>query len=98
MPSSNLQKLVEGLADQLKANPEQAIQALLGKDKKAALIYRMSKGLIDIDGIVKKELDKLTVKTPEQWRQFEDLIVGVIDGEDAATNVAREFLRGVVNV
>jgi len=98
MPSSNLQTLVNEVVERIKTNPAALLQALMGQDKKVLVLYRVAKQMFDVDGIIKKELDKFTAKTPEQWLEFEDLILGVIDGDEESMNTVREFILGVVKM
>lgn len=101
MQSSNLQTLVNEIAESIGTDPVKFIQSKV-TDKKALamlnLVNMLPKKMFDINVFIPQLIESLTTKTPEQWVQFEDLILGVIEGDEIALQMAREFIRGVVNV
>ncbi len=101
MPLSNLQTLVNEAIEAIGADPVKFIQAKV-TDKKALamlnLVNMLPKKMFDINVFIPQLIEGISNKTPEQWASFERLLVGVIEGDEQALQVVREFIRGVVEV
>lgn len=105
MESSNLQRLVQEIAQPLRDNPDALLRKILG-----TLNYYKVMGLINspmIKAFLPKEfnpgaliggaLDKLNNLGPEFWADLEGLIMGAIQGNPYDVARIKKVLGVVVN-
>jgi hypothetical protein len=105
MESSNLQKLVQEIAQPLKDNPDALLRKVLG-----TLNYYKVMGLINspmVKAFLPKEfnpgaliggaLDKLDELGPEFWTEAEEMILGALSGDPGETARIKKVLGVVVD-
>jgi len=105
MESSNLQKLVQEIAQPLKDNPDALLKKVLG-----TLNYYKVMGLINspmVKAFLPKEfnpgaliggvLEKLDALGPEFWADAESMIMGALSGDPEETIRIKKILGVVID-
>lgn len=105
MESSRLQSLVSEILEPLKGEPELLLKKFLGENnfiKLNALMYSpIVKSFLPSQfnpvQFVSTLLDKLCNLSPEFWRELENVLLGVLQGEPEAIAKAKKFFGVVVD-
>ena len=103
MESSRLQSLVNEILEPLQGDPQILLKRILGENnfiKLNALMYSpIVKSFLPPQfnpvQFVAALLDKLGSLSPEFWRELENILLGVLQGDEEATAKAKKFF-GVV--
>ena len=105
MVSSNLQNLVKDLLQPLKDNPDALLIKILGAPnyyKIMGILHSpIAKAYIppgfDPSALIASAVDKLDDLPEDFWPDLEEMLLGVLQGDEEQTAKAKKLLGGVVD-